>query len=68
MHLMHKFNECKQKNVRTSNVQVANELMLALRPRTKKTGNPPHLSFVKRKSEDLGTELKIEACPELEIM
>ena len=66
--LMYQFNKCRRNKVRTSNVRVADESMSALRPRTNKAGNIPHLSFVKRKPEDLGTELKTAACPELKIM
>ena len=66
--ITHEFNECRRKKVRTSNVRVADESMSAFRPRTTKHGNLPHLSFIKRKPEDLGTELKTAACPELGIM
>ena len=35
--------------------------MSAFRPQTRKTGNLPHLSFIMRKPEDLGTEFKVTA-------
>ena len=42
--------------------------MSAFRPQTTKTGNLPHLSFIQRKPEPLGTELKVAMCTELQVM
>jgi len=36
--------------------------MSAFCPQTCSTGNLPHLSFIMRKPEDLGTEFKVVAC------
>jgi len=36
--------------------------MSAFCPQTRSTGNLPHLSFIMRKPEDLGTEFKVVAC------
>ena len=36
--------------------------MRAFRPRTTKTGGLPHLSFILRKPEPLGTEFKVICC------
>ena len=37
--------------------------MLAFCPQTMKTGDLPHISHIECKPEDLGTELKVVACP-----
>jgi len=42
--------------------------MSAFRPQTTPTGNLPHLSFVERKPEPLGTEFKTCCCSETGIM
>jgi hypothetical protein len=44
------------------------ESMSAFRPRTTKTGNLPHLSYVMRKPEPLGTEMKNGTCSKTNIM
>lgn len=44
------------------------ESMSAFRPRTTTTGNLPHLSFVLRKPENLGTEMKNSVCGRTQIM
>lgn len=66
--LCNEFNKCRREKVQSSNVRVAHESISALRPRIMKTGNLPHLSFVSRKPEDLGTEMKTATCPVLHIM
>ncbi len=38
--------------------KVRDELISAFRPRTRKTGNLPHLSYLLRKPKPLGTEFK----------
>jgi len=40
---------------------VVDESMSAFRPRTRKTGDLPHLTFCERKPANLGTEIKILA-------
>jgi hypothetical protein len=62
------FAENRKRTVLSSNDLTVDESMSALRPRTTKTGNLPHLSFVKRKPEDLGTEAKTGACTEVYMM
>jgi len=52
----------------TSSTRVLDEAMSAYRPRTTKTGGLEHLSFVKRKPEDLGTEFKCASCPMTRLM
>ena len=43
-------------------------MMNAFWPRTTNHGNLPHLSFIQRKPEDLGTEIKTIACTETKII
>ena len=62
------FNCSRRQNVLAHFLKVADETMSAFRPQTKKTGNLPHLSFIQRKPEDLGTELKTMACSLSKIM
>ena len=52
----------RKRTLAISIVKVLDESMSAFRPQVHKTGNVPHLSFVKRKPEPLGTELKIVMC------
>ncbi len=42
--------------------KVLDELMSPFRPRTLKTGNLPHISYLIRKPQPLGTEFKCAAC------
>ena len=52
----------RRRTVAFSIIKVLNELMSAFSPQTTKTGNLPHLSYVLRKPEPLGTELKCVLC------
>jgi hypothetical protein len=52
------FNERRKTVVTASAKKVASKSMLALRTRTTKRGGLPHLSFILRKPEPLGTEFK----------
>jgi hypothetical protein len=62
------FNENRCLTLAGSNICPMDESMSAFRPRTTKTGNLPHLSFVLRKPENLGTEMKNSACGRTQIM
>ena len=55
------FNKNRSQVVGSSRVKVLDESMSAFKPQTSKTGNLPHLSFILRKPEPLGTELKTVA-------
>jgi Transposase IS4 len=55
------YNENRARRIITSMVLVLDESMSAFRPQTKKAGNLPHISYVERKPEDLGTEFKVVA-------
>ena len=55
------FNEVREKNVSSGFVITLDESMSAFKPQTTKTGNLPHLSFIQRKPEPLGTEYKNSA-------
>ena len=57
-----KFNESRKAKINSGNWKVIDELMSAYCPRTTKTSDLPHLSYVQRKPEDLGTELKNVGC------
>ena len=56
-----KFNENRKNNVLASFIKVMDESMSAYRPQTTKNGNLPHITFLKRKPENLGTEFKVTA-------
>ena len=56
--LIDDFNSNKKSTVWGSNDKLADEIMSVFWPQTTKTGNLPHLLFIHRKPEDLGTELK----------
>ena len=60
-YLTHGFNENRRRTVASSRVKILDEAMSAYRPQTRKTGNLPNISFVLRKPEPLGTELKTVA-------
>ena len=62
------FNENRVQTILSSNTKTVDETMSAFRPRTTKHGNLPHLSFIQRKPEDLGTEMKTIACTVTKIM
>ena len=49
-------------NIAASFLKVGDESMSAIRFRTTAKGNLPHLSYIFRKPETLGTEFKIVAC------
>ena len=51
-----------KQTIALSIIKVLNELMSAFCPQTKKTGNIPHLSFLKQKLEPLGIEIKVAMC------
>jgi hypothetical protein len=55
------FNDNRRRTVAASSTKVFDESMSAYRPQTTKTGGLPHISFIMRKPEDLGTELKVVA-------
>jgi hypothetical protein len=62
------FNENRRKHVLASARKVLDESMSSIKPRTTKTGNLPHLSFIDRKPHPLGTEFKDLACSVTGIM
>ena len=55
------FNNNQKQRIYASFKKVFDESMSALKPRTTKNGNLPHLSCIKRKPEPLGTEFKVVA-------
>ena len=55
------FNRNRMEKVWASFTKVVDESISAFRPRTTKHGNLPHLSWVLRKPEPLGTEFKVVA-------
>ena len=57
-YLVHGFNQNRNNTVASSRVKTMDESMSAYRPQTRKTGNLPNISFIHRKPEPLGTELK----------
>ena len=59
------FNENRKKVINAPNVKVLDETMSAFCPQTTKTGNLPHLSYIMRKPEPLGTEFKTCAAAKL---
>ena len=52
------FAENHRRTVQTSNTKLVHKTMFAFRPQTHKDGNLPHLSYVQRKLENLGVEVK----------
>ena len=63
-----RFNAKRHALLRTVPVCVLDESMSAWRPRTTKEGGLPHISYVIRKPEPLGTEFKTAADPATGIM
>ena len=63
-----RFNAKRRALLRTVPVCVLDESMSAWRPRTTKQGGLPHISYVPRKPEPLGTEFKTAADPATGIM
>ena len=55
------FNKNRSETVAASRIKTLDESMSAFRPQTRKTGNLPNISFILRKPEPLGTELKTVA-------
>ena len=60
--LVQGFNNNRAKTVAASRVKTLDESMSAFRPQSSKTGNLPNISYILRKPEPLGTELKTVAC------
>jgi hypothetical protein len=56
------FNSTRSKRVAASIKKLLDESMSAFRPRTTKKGGLPHISFISRKPEPLGTEFKVVCC------
>jgi hypothetical protein len=56
------YNSNRKEWVAASVHKVLDESMSAFKPRTSKAGVLPHLSFILRKPEPLGTEFKVIAC------
>jgi hypothetical protein len=56
------FNKTLKKVVSASREKTADESMCAMRPRTTKLGGWPHISYILRKPEPLGTEFKNTCC------
>lgn len=52
------FNINRQQNIKRSTYYCVDETMSAYSPQTTKTGTLPHLSYIQRKPEPLGTELR----------
>ena len=55
---IHEFEQSRSEVICGSGIFVFDESMSAFRPRTTKNGNLPHLSWIMRKPEPLGTEFK----------
>lgn len=62
------FNANRRSHLQSSNVKTDDETISAFRPQTEKTGNLPHLLYIMRKPENLGTEFKTVACSILKVM
>ena len=60
-HLVQGFNNNRAKTVAASRVKTFDESMSPYKPQSSKTGNLPNISFILRKPEPLGTELKTVA-------
>jgi hypothetical protein len=56
------FNENRRNTVAASKKKVLDEIMSAFRPRTTATGALPNISYILRKPEPLGSELKVSGC------
>lgn len=54
-------NKTRQNKVLSGFLKVLEESISTYRPQTHKNSNRPHISFIMRKPEDLGTELKVVA-------
>lgn len=62
-----KFPQNRHANVAASFIKLVDESMSAWSPQTSKTGGLPHISFISRKPEPLGTEFKTGACSKVKI-
>eukprot|EP00978_Attheya_sp_CCMP212_P033928 scaffold139680_cov35-Attheya_sp.AAC.1 len=62
--LIEDYNANMRRTVAASRKKLFDEWISAFRPQSRKNGNLPHLSFIKRKPEPLGTEFKNAACSE----
>ena len=60
-YLVNGFNANRKQTVASSRVKTLDESMSAYRPQTRKDGNLPNISYIMRKPEPLGTELKTVA-------
>jgi hypothetical protein len=56
------YNATRKERVAASIMKLLDESMCAWRPRTTKKGGLPHISFIMRKPEPLGTEFKVVCC------
>ena len=54
----------RRETIASSRVKTHDESMSALKPQTTKKGNLPNISYIMRKPEPLGTELKTVASVE----
>ena len=68
MGMVNGFNESQHHFIAASSTKVLDESMSACKPRTTALGDLPHISYVIRKPEPLGTEFKNAACPHLKVM
>ena len=53
------FNKTRRMKIFAACWKVLDEIMSAFRPRTRSTGNAPHISFVSRKPEPIRFEFKV---------
>jgi len=60
--LIESFNRRRQRRVLASIIKVLDEMMSAFVPRTSRFGGFPNISYIQRKPEPLGTELKVTCC------
>ena len=60
-YLVQGYNNNRKQTVASSRIKTLDESMSAYRPQTNKTGNLPNISYILRKPEPLGTELKTVA-------
>lgn len=62
------FNELRKTLIHPSNHVCLDELMSAWCPKTSKLGGLPNISFIKRKPQPLGTEMKCSSCSDTGII
>lgn len=67
-HFVDEFNANRPRTIAASIYKTMDESMSTYRPQKTKTGNLPHLSYIFRKPEPLGTEFKSVACAKTKIM